>query len=430
MMKKKTYDRRAFLQSSAASTLTLASGLSLVACGDGGEASAETRSAGAAGSPTPDVSGTDIVVKEIRTFIMDDAIFVKVETDSGHVGWGECDAGSHEVMEAFIHSEHARRVIGRDPFDNEPIFDEMFYRAHDFGPGGALSNSIAGIDIALWDIKGKILDVPIYRLLGGKYRDAMPVYGSYGTGRWERLSKEEAVAQAKKFVRNGFRTVKCRMQIREDHLNPVNDRTIEYVDAIEKEIGDDAELFVDINNGYTAARAIQVGRILQDEYGHRFFEEPCSDQNHVETAEVVAALDLGILSGEKEYTLWQLDELIRYANPDYLNPDVIKAGGITVMDKMAALAQARQKPMILHNTRPTISTAASLHLVAAMPTVGPFFEFPDVDRFPDLIGTVKNYLDYGDGEIRVPDEPGLGMEIDEEKVIARATSVRTTSQDD
>lgn len=141
-------------------------------------------------------------------------------------------------------------------------------------------------------------------------------------------------------------------------------------------------------------------------------------------------MDLGILSGEKEYTLWQLDELIRYANPDYLNPDVIKAGGITVMDKIAALAQARQKPMILHNTRPTISTAASLHLVAAMPTVGPFFEFPDVDNYPDMIATVKNYLDYGDGEIRVPTGPGLGMEIDEEKVAARSLSMKVTAADD
>ena len=144
----------------------------------------------------------------------------------------------------------------------------------------------------------------------------------------------------------------------------------------------------------------------------------------------VAALDLGVLAGEKEYTLWQVDELIRYANPDYLNPDVIKAGGITVMDKISALAQARQKPMILHNTRPTLSTAASLHLVAAMPTVGPFFEFPDVDRFPDLIGTTKEYLDYSDGEIRVPTAPGLGLEIDEERVIARSRSVRVSTDDD
>lgn len=432
-MASKKFDRRQFLQSSAVSGAIFGGTLSVAACGEGNTkpsvSGAVAAKAPAIEAPAPLPSESDITISEVRTYIMEDAIFVKVTTASGHEGWGECDAGSHEVMEAFIHSEHARHVIGEDPFNNELLFDDMFYRSHDFGPGGALSNSIAGIDIALWDIKGKILDVPIYRLLGGKYRDAMPVYGSYGTGRW-RMSKEDAVAQAVKFVRNNFRTVKCRMQIRESHLNPVNDRTIEYVDAIEKEIGNDAELFVDINNGYSAARAIQVGRILQEEYGHRFYEEPCSDQNHSETAEVVAALDMGILSGEKEYTLWQIDELIRYANPDYLNPDVIKAGGITVMDKIATLAQARQKPMILHNTRPTISTAASLHLVAAMPTVGPFFEFPDVDKFPDMIGTVKNYLDYGDGEIKVPTGPGLGMEIDEEKVAARAVSMKVTTADD
>jgi L-alanine-DL-glutamate epimerase-like enolase superfamily enzyme len=368
-------------------------------------------------------SASDLVIKEVKTFVMDDALFVKVTTDSGVSGWGECDAGSHQVMDAFIHSEHAQRILGLDPFDNEPLYSEMFYRSHDFGPGGALSNSIAGIDIALWDLKARILDVPVYRLLGGAYRKRMPIYGSYGTSRWEKLSKKEAVAQAVKFVREGFRTVKCRMQIREDHLNPVEDHTIEYVDAIENEIGNDAELFVDINNGYSAARAIQIGRVLQDKYGHRFYEEPCSDQNHVETARVVEALDIGVIAGEKEYTLFQLDELITYANPDFLNPDIIKAGGFTVMEKIAALSEMRQKPLIFHNTRPTISTAATLQLAASAPLVGPFFEYPDADRFVDLIGTIKNYLHVEDGYITVPDSPGIGIEIDEDKVIARSSKV-------
>jgi L-alanine-DL-glutamate epimerase-like enolase superfamily enzyme len=299
----------------------------------------------------------------------------------------------------------------------------MFYRSHDFGPGGALSNSIAGIDIALWDLKARILDVPVYRLLGGVYRDRMPIYGSYGTSRWEKLSKKQAVAQAVKFVRDGFRTVKCRMQIREDHLNPVEDHTIEYVDAIENEIGNDAELFVDINNGYSAARAIQIGRVLQDKYGHRFYEEPCSDQNHVETARVVEALDIGVIAGEKEYTLFQLDEMITYANPDFLNPDIIKAGGFTVMKKIAALSEMRQKPLIFHNTRPTISTAATLQLAASAPLVGPFFEYPEADRFKELIGTIKNYLHVEDGYITVPDSPGIGIDIDEDKVIDRSSNV-------
>ncbi len=381
---------------------------------------------GSADSAMAAPTESDLVIREVKTFVMDDAIFVKLTTDSGVSGWGECDAGSHYVMEAFIHSEHAGRVLGRDPFDNERLYDDMFYRSHDFGPGGALSNSIAGIDIALWDLKARILDVPLYRLLGGKYRDRMPIYGSYGVGRWQRMSKREAAAQAVKFVREGLRTVKCRMQIRENHLNPVEDRTLEYVDAIEKEIGNDAELFVDINNGYSAARAIQVGRVLQDKYGHRFYEEPCSDQNHVETARVVDALDIAVIAGEKEYTLWQLDELIRYANPDYLNPDVIKAGGITVMQKIGVLAQARQKPMILHNTRPTISTAASLQLAASLPAIGPFFEYPEADRFVEQIGTVKDYPRLDDGYLVVPDTPGIGIELDEEKVLARSRQVRVS----
>lgn len=371
-------------------------------------------------------SESDLRIAEVKTYLMDDAIFVRVTTDSGVSGWGECDAGSNYVMDAFIHTEHAARVLGKDPFDNEPLYDEMFYRAHDFGPGGALSNSIAGIDIALWDLKARLLEVPLYRLLGGLYRSRMPIYGSYGTGRWRGLNKREAVAQAVKFVRDGFQTVKCRMQIREDHLNPADDQTIAYVDAIEKEIGRDAELFVDINNGYSAARAIQIGRVLQDEYGHRFFEEPCSDQNHVETARVVEALDLGVIAGEKEYTLFQVDEMITYANPDYLNPDVIKAGGITVMNKIKALSQMRQKPLIFHNTRPTISTAATLQLAASAPTVGPFFEYPDRDRFTDQIAVVKEYLDVRDGYITVPDSPGIGIDVDEAKVIARSSKVNVS----
>ncbi len=369
---------------------------------------------------------SDLRIAEIKTYLMDDGIFVRVTTDSGVSGWGECDAGSNYVMDAFIHSEHAQHVLGEDPFDNEPIYDDMFYRAHDFGPGGALSNSIAGIDIALWDLKARLLEVPLYRLLGGLYRERLPIYGSYGTGRWRGLDKREAVAQAVKFVRDGFQTVKCRMQIREDHLNPANDQTIAYVDAIEKEIGRDAELFVDINNGYSAARAIQIGRILQDKYGHRFFEEPCSDQNHIETAKVVDALDLGIIAGEKEYTLFQVDELITYANPDYLNPDVIKAGGITIMNKIKALSQMRQKPLIFHNTRPTISTAATLQLAASAPTVGPFFEYPDRDRFTEQIAVVKEYLDVRDGYITVPESPGIGIDIDEAKVIARSSKVNVS----
>ncbi|MEO1656681.1 MAG: mandelate racemase/muconate lactonizing enzyme family protein [Pseudomonadota bacterium] len=374
---------------------------------------------------------SDLVITEIKSFVMDDGFFVKITADNGVSGWGETDAGRPSLFQTYLHDAMAKRVLGRDPFDTSPILENIFYREHDFGPGGALANTLAGIDIALWDLKARVLEVPIYKLLGGQYRDKMPIYGSYGTKRWTRMTPEQAADKAEKFADRGFRTVKCRMQVRESHLDPVEDRTIEYLRTIKNRLrGTDVELFTDINNGYSVARAIQIGRVLQDELGFRFFEEPCSDQHHKHTAEVVDALDLAIIAGEKEYTPFQLQELITYANPDYINPDVIKAMGITGMHKIGVLSQVNQKPIIMHNTRPVISTAASLQLAASYPIIGPFMEFVDVDDHADMIDAADEYLTYKDGHLLIPSTPGLGIEINEEKITERSSSIRVAEFDD
>ena len=373
---------------------------------------------------------SDLCITELKTFVMPDALYIKITTDSGVSGWGETDAGRPALFETFVQDLMARRVVGRDPFDTGPIIDDIFYAEHDFGPGGALANSIAGIDIALWDLKARILEVPVHRLLGGAYRDKVAVYGSYGTRRWSSMTPDQAVAKAVKFADNGFKTVKCRMQIRESHLNPPEDRTVEYIDRIHRALRGRAELFTDINNGYSANRAIQVGRILQEEYGMRYFEEPCSDQNHSETRRVGEELDMAIIAGEKEYTPFQIEELIRYADPDYLNPDVIKGMGITGMAKIGVLSQVNQKPIIMHNTRPVLSTAASLQLAASFPTIGPFMADFGVDDHVEQIAVADTYFDYDAGEVAIPQTPGLGIEINEDRVSARSTSIRSTLADE
>ena len=374
-------------------------------------------------------SESDLKIVEVKTFALGRrGLWVKLVTDSGVVGWGETDAGRPLLFETFIQDYMAEDVLGRDPFNSGPVSEDLFYSNHDFGPGGALANAISGIDIALWDLKAKILGVPLYRLLGGAYRDKIPVYGSYGTNRWQSMTPQEAADKALSFVDLGFDTVKCRMQVRESHLNPVEDRTIEYMDTIHKALGGRAELFTDINNGYSAAQAIQIGRVLQDEYGFRFLEEPCSDQNHSETKRVVDALDLAIIAGEKEYTPWQIEELIRYGDPDFLNPDVIKAFGVTGMQKYGVLSQVNQKPIIMHNTRPVISTAASLHLGASYPILGPFMEYMDVreENYAREVALTDVYLDYEDSALKVPQTPGLGIEINESRVEDLASSVRVS----
>jgi L-alanine-DL-glutamate epimerase-like enolase superfamily enzyme len=357
-----------------------------------------------------------LTIKSVETFVVEGACFVKVTASNGVAGWGEADADNAPLMAAFIHNGLKQRVIGESVWDNERLWEAMFYKNHDQGPGGALANAIAGIDIALWDLKGKLLGLPVYQLLGGAYRDRIRVYGSFGVGFGKSMKVEEAAALAKKLVERGFTAIKLRMQIRQNNQNPQLDLTFEYARAVRRAIGPDIDFLIDINNGYSAARGIETVRRLKEEFNIWFIEEPVSDQTHSETAAVVRALDVPVIAGEKEYTRWQLRELIVYGNPDYLNPDTIKAGGLTEMKKIAAIAQAYGKPIICHNTRPTLGTAASLHFIASISNCGPLMEFVDVDKFVFLRGLMKNEAKFDKGYLYVPQGAGLGMEVDEDKI--------------
>ncbi len=370
-------------------------------------------------SPNPQtIDINDVKIKSVETFVLQPAgCFVKITADNGVVGWGEADADNPPVAAAFIHNGIKQEVIGESVWDAERLWDKMFYANHDLGPGGILANSISGIDIALWDLRGKLLGLPVNQLLGGRYRDKLRVYGSFGIG-FGRLSVEDAVKQAKKFVDLGFTAVKLRIQIRQNRQNPNPDPTLEYARAVRKAIGDKIDYWVDINNGYTAARAIQMEKILREELGVIFFEEPVSDQTHTETAEVVRAVDSPVIQGEKEYTRWQMRELMIYGNPDVLNPDPIKAGGLTEMKKIAAIAQAYGKPIMCHNTRPTLSTAATLHYASSISNAGMFIEYVDItsERYKPVADLMKTKLKFENGYLFVPEGVGLGVEMDEERL--------------
>ncbi len=369
-------------------------------------------------STTAPVDPNGIKIKSVETFVVEGACFVKVTATSGIAGWGEADADNAALMAAFINNGLKQEVIGESVWDSERNWDRMFYKNHDQGPGGALANAIAGIDIALWDLKGRVLGLPVYQLLGGMYRDRIRAYGSFGVSFGRSMTAPQAAEQAAKFVRQGFTAVKLRMQIRQSRQDPWPDPTMEYARAVRRSIGPDVDFWVDINNGYSAARAIEMHKRLKEEFNVIFYEEPVSDQTHTETAAVVRAVDTPVIQGEKEYTRWQERELIIYGNPDYLNPDPIKAGGLTEMKKIAAIAQAYGKPIICHNTRPTLSTAAALHFVSSIPNCGPLLEYVDLDRFEFLLGLIKSRVKFENGFLFVPQGAGLGVEVDEAKVRA------------
>jgi L-alanine-DL-glutamate epimerase-like enolase superfamily enzyme len=300
----------------------------------------------------------------------------------------------------------------------------MFFENHDLGPGGALPNAIAGVDIALWDLKGRLLNQPIYNLLGGRYRDKIAAYGSVPVRRG-RVSVEECVKSCVHFVEQGFKAVKVRMQIREHYMNPDPDPVFNYAAAVRKAIGPDIVLMIDANNGYSAQRAIHTGQKLYENYNVTYFEDPVSDQNLAEMAQVTAALNhQDIVAGEKCYTRWQIKDLMVTGNVDIVNPDVVKVGGITEMDRMATLSACFHKPIQMHNTRPTISTAASLHCMASAPLVARFIEFPELgSTFDGLLKLFRNRVKLENGWLHVPEGPGLGLEIDAAAVRATAKPV-------
>jgi L-alanine-DL-glutamate epimerase-like enolase superfamily enzyme len=363
-------------------------------------------------------------ISSVRTYAHKQAIVVRIATSDGAVGWGETAFDKPSLMTAFIHDGFKSEIVGQDAWDAERLWDRMFYANHDLGPGGALANAIAGVDLALWDLKARVLDVPVYKLLGGAYRDRVRAYGSFGVGFGRRLNPEQAAAQARKFVSKGLTAVKVRIQIRENRQNPDPDPTFDFVKAVRNAVGPKIELLVDINNGYTVKRAIEVGKRLYEEFGVRYYEEPVSDQYHENSAEVARALpNTYIVAGEKEYTRWQLRSLIVHGNVDYLNPDIVKAGGFTEMKKIAAMAQAFEKQIICHNTRPTFSTAASLHFLASISNCGPFVEYPDPDEFSAIMAVAKVSYRLESGFLTVPQDTGIGVEVDE-PALRQASTVR------
>jgi L-alanine-DL-glutamate epimerase-like enolase superfamily enzyme len=339
-------------------------------------------------------------------------IFVEVMTDAGISGWGQCSGGDGVLMKQFIEGRFKRNLVGENPLAIRKLWDVMYYEHHDLGPSGTLSCALSGVDIALWDLAGRVFNVPVYKLMGGKFRDGtVKAYGSIGTGRW-RMPIDECVKRSVEFIEAGFTALKLRWQIREHYLNPVPDRGFEYCAAVRKAVGDKVTLMVDGNNGYSAGRAVSTGRKLWEMYGVTHFEDPTSDQNLEALAQVVEALDhVEIVAGEMCYTKWQINDLLRIGKPDIINPDVCKCCGITELDRMATLAQLYQTPVQAHNTLPTIGTAASLHCLAAIPNGAEYLECSSVDTGANTQHRFfQNRVRLEKGIFYVPEGPGIGLE--------------------
>lgn len=356
-----------------------------------------------------------VKIKNVKAYVFQRAIYVKIETDAGVSGWGEAAHDFPKLTAAFIDEICKHELIGKDPFDSEALWMRMYFNGEDAGTTGLLPGGIAGVDNALWDLKGKLLNLPVHKLLGGTGVDKIQVYGSYGRGGGKSGQKtpSEMAATAAGFVEQGFRTVKARMQIRQLNINPDPDPTLDIVKAVRQAIGDDIRLFVDFNNGYNAAQAITLAKKLHEHFNVAAIEEPVSYQDYEGLSQVVAAVDIPVMAGEHEYNKWQMRDLITKGKVDVINADVNKAGGITEMRKVAHMAEAFEKTIMVHNARPTLATAASLQLVASIPNAARIQEYGGKREDLGLSHLFDNYFDYKDGYLAIPTGPGLGLVVNE-----------------
>ena len=304
-------------------------------------------------------------------------------------------------------------MIGQDALDNAVLHDTLLHRFAKLGPEGALTGALAAVDIALWDLKGKLFAQPIYRLLGGAWRTSLSFYASIGG------NGERTVDEVLRVVESRLKDQPAAVKIRFD-----NDRTKPDIDisgdiakarAVRKLVGEGFPLAFDANNGYSTGGAIRVGRVLED-LGYWWFEEPVQHYHIKAMGEVARKLDITVSAGEQTYTLSGLADLIA-AGVRMVQPDIVKMGGITGMMRCIALAHAHGVELVPHQTQPTIGHMANLHVAASQLHATKPCELNDPS--PRQHAVWENPPKPEDGFFHLPAGPGLGLQIKEAELARR-----------
>jgi L-alanine-DL-glutamate epimerase-like enolase superfamily enzyme len=291
--------------------------------------------------------------------------------------------------------------------------DQAMHTLMKLGPEGALTGALAAIDIALWDLKGKLTGLPVYKLIGGAWMTALPFYASIG-GNGDR--DVDAVVRA---VETRLRDKPAAVKIRFDNARTTLDADIPgdiaKARAVRKLVGDGFPLAFDANNCYTIGGAIRVGRALED-LGYWWFEEPVQHYHVRAMGEVARALDITVSAGEQTYTLAALAELID-AGVRMVQPDIVKMGGITGLLRCAALAHAHGVELVPHQTQPTIGHTANLHVVASLLQATKPAEWNDPSTRTHAV--FDNPPVPVDGLFHLPSGPGLGLTVNEAALAGR-----------
>jgi len=348
------------------------------------------------------------------------ALLVEVETDGGITGIGEAGVGGGSTKHV-IEQQLRPMLVGEDPLLIEGLWQKMFARTRQFGRRGIVMNAISGVDIALWDIAGKAAKLPVYRLLGA-CRDRVEAYASGGFYQ-EGKSADDLAGEAEGYRARGFRGMKMKIgrnPSTQTHLRHLAanarmcevepEADIERVAAVRGALGPQAKLMVDVNCAWSPSFAIEMGRALEP-YKLYWIEEPVATDDIDGSARVADALATPIAGYETEIGLYGFRELITRGAVDIVQPDIAWTGGFSEGRRIAALAQAHHLMVAPHAFGGAVLLAASLHFAAAIPNalMLEFDQNPNGLRDELLKEPIRADAD---GMIRLPERPGLGIELD------------------
>jgi L-alanine-DL-glutamate epimerase-like enolase superfamily enzyme len=350
-----------------------------------------------------------VKIASLESFGNEHVAVVRVETDDGAEGWGQVAPYNADITTHVLHRQIAPHALGRDPLEIDALVDGIPEREHKF-PGSYLHRALAGLDTALWDLRGKLEGKSVWELLGGR-STVLRAYAS--SMRRDIGPAEEADRLARLRDSDGYDAFKIRIGKEFGHDEDERPgRTEELVPAVRAALGDDAALLVDANSCYTPARAITVGHMLE-EHAVCHFEEPCPHWELDWTREVTEALDLDVAGGEQDWDpdIWR--RMIESRVVDVVQPDVCYAGGLTRALRVARLAGDAGLPCTPHAANHSLVIVFTLHLMGAIGNPGPYLEFsiePDAD-YPWQSGMYEPRPNVSDGVIRAPDGPGWGVEL-------------------
>lgn len=319
--------------------------------------------------------------------------FLRLYTDEGVTGLSITEGGA--LNRLLIESSLKPYLIGEDPLDNERIWEKMYWASLQYGRRGAAITALSALDITVWDLKGKILNQPVHRLLGG-HRDTV---ASYGSGVNLNYTDEELVKEMSAYAAGGFRMVKMKIGRQEP------DDDLRRVRLVREAIGPDVDLAVDVNNGWSLQTAIKMARKLE-EYDIYWLEEPILADEIDNLAKLARETSIPIAVGENHYTKWEFKELMESGAVEIVQADVGKCGGVTEFIKIAALADAYGLPVCPHHTE-----YIDAPLVAAVPN-GLFHEYIH-EWFVPMRRIFIDPIKPGKGQVSPLDKPGFGIELNE-----------------